>query len=296
MNKIVILGGSGFVGRALILKLLEKNYEVLNLDRAPSRIQNPKLDFVQIDLMNEEIDSSLLENTLAIVNLAGIPIFGRFTEKYKKLIYDSRINTTSNLVNAILKTKDKPKTLVSASAVGYYEDKKEELLNEESIPGKDFLAKVCVDWEKEALKARSENTKVVILRTAHVIGNGGLKNVLRSLFQKQIGGYFGSGLQRMPFISLTDLVNLYIFAIEQNLDGIYNTAIKSPTQKEFMSIFQKRYGAFFLFPIPRIFGYLLYGEFIDALIGGQNIDNTKILKNGFTYQDRDLKTLLSNLD
>ena len=83
MNKIVILGGSGFVGSALILKLLEKNYEVLNLDRAPSRIQNPKLDFVQIDLMNEEIDSSLLENTLAIVNLAGIPIFGRFTEKYK---------------------------------------------------------------------------------------------------------------------------------------------------------------------------------------------------------------------
>lgn len=296
MQKIVILGGSGFIGSILTQKLLDKGYQVLILDLSPSRLNHPNLEFQKVNLMTEKIDKNLIDGVYSIINLAGVPIFGRFTEKYKKLIYDSRIETTKNIVNAINETNIKPKVLVSASAIGYYGNRGEDLLNEESLAGKDFLAKVCINWESEALKARSENTRVVILRTAHVIGIGGLKNVLASLFKKQIGGYFGNGLQRMPWISAEDLVNLYIFAIEQNLDGIYNTAVASPTQKEFMRTFQKRYGAIFLFSIPKIFGYILYGEFIDALLGGQNIDNTKILKTGFIYKNTDLKELLSKLD
>lgn len=296
MQKIVILGGSGFIGSILTQKFLDKGYKVLILDLSPSRIVHPNLEFQKVNLMTEKIDKNLIDGVCSIINLAGVPIFGRFTEKYKKLIYDSRIETTKNIVNAINETKIKPEVLVSASAIGYYGNRGEDLLNEESLAGKDFLAKVCMDWENEALKASNENTKVVILRTAHVIGMGGLKNVLANLFEKQIGGYFGNGLQRMPWISAEDLVNLYIFAIEQNLDGIYNTAVESPTQKEFMRIFQKRYGGLLLWSIPRIFGYILYGEFIDALLGGQKIDNTKILKTGFIYKNTDLKELLSKLD
>lgn len=296
MKKIIILGGSGFVGKALTLKLLEKNYKVLVLDISPTPISHENLEFKKINLMTENINSSLVENSYAVINLAGIPIFGRFTEKYKKLIYDSRIETTKNIVKAITESKEKPKFLVNASAIGYYGNRSEDLLNEEDLPGKDFLAKVCLDWENEALKIQNENTKVVILRTAHVIGNGGLKNVLSNLFKKQIGGYFGDGMQKMPFISLRDLVELYIFVIEKKLNGIYNTAVSNPTQKEFMKIFKERYGAFILWRIPRIFGYILYGEFIDALIGGQNTNNTKIKKEGFIYQDVNLKDLLNTLD
>ncbi len=296
MKKIIILGGSGFVGKALTLKLLEKNYKVLVLDISPTPISHENLEFKKINLMSEKIDNSLVENSYAVINLAGVPIFGRFTKKYKKLIYDSRIETTKNIVKTISETIEKPKFLVSASAIGYYGNRKEELLNEENTAGEDFLAKVCIDWENEALKIQNKDTKVVILRTAHVIGQGGLAKVLKNLFQKQIGGYFGNGLQRMPFISLEDLVDLYIFSIEKDLNGIYNTAASNPTQKEFMKTFKERYGGFILWRIPRIFGYILYGEFIDALIGGQNIDNTKIKKEGFVYKYTDLKELLTKLD
>lgn len=295
MQKIIVLGGSGFVGTFLVNKLLEKNYQVLILDLVPSKINHKNLSFQKINLMNEKINPTLLENSLAIVNLAGIPIFGRFTEKYKKLIYDSRINTTRNIVEAIMQTNIKPKILVNASAIGYYGDQKEILLNEESKNGKDFLAKVCKDWEDEALKIKEYGVNVGIIRTAHVIGKGGLSKVLSNLFKKQIGGYFGNGKQRMPWISISDLVNMYIFIIENNLNGIYNGAVSNPTQKEFMREFQKRYKAFILWHIPSIFGFILYGEFIKALTGGQNIDNTKIKKANFVFQDEDLEILLKEI-
>lgn len=294
MKKIIITGGSGFVGTALTQSLLDKNYEVLILDLIPSRINHPNLTFLKINLSEEQMPYEILNGVYGVINLAGIPIFGRFTKKYKELIYNSRIKTTQNIVTAIQSNTDKIKVLVSASAIGYYGDQKDKLLKEEDASGNNFLAKVCKDWETEAIKLKDTSARVIILRTAHVIGNGSLAKILKNLFTKNIGGYFGNGKQRMPWISLSDLVNMYIFALEENIEGIYNTASNSPTQKEFMSNFKDAYKSILLWRIPRFFGFILYGEFVDALLGGQNIDNSKIQKAGFVFKDNNLEILLKN--
>ncbi|MFA7285552.1 MAG: TIGR01777 family oxidoreductase [Candidatus Paceibacterota bacterium] len=295
MKKIVILGGSGFVGTNLTEKLLAKDYQVLILDIMPSRLTHQNLTFHKLNLMDEDIPTEIIINSHGIINLAGIPIFGRFTKKYKDLIYKSRILTTRNIVKAIMSLEVRPKVLVSASAIGYYGDQKDKLLNEEMPSGEDFLSHVCKDWETEALKLKDTGTRVVILRTAHVIGQGSLAKILKNLFTKNIGGYFGNGAQRMPWISSSDLVDMYIFALEENIKGIYNTASNSPTQKEFMNAFKERYKSLFTWSIPRFFGFLLYGEFIDTLLGGQNIDSTKIKNSAFVFKDTELKELLKNI-
>lgn len=295
MKKIIIAGGSGFVGTNLTQKLLDKNYQILILDLSPSRLNHPNLAFQKINLMLEEIPTEFINNSHAVINLAGIPIFGRFTPKYKKLIYDSRIKTTTHIKNAIAKSSQKPKILINASAIGYYGNGHEILLNEENPNGNDFLAHVCKDWEEEANKTKSDDTKVAILRTAHVIGKGGLANVLKNLFQKQIGGYFGTGRQYMPWISINDLTDLYIYLLENEIEGIFNASAENLTQKEFMNIFRKNYNALILWKIPKIFGYLLYGEFIDSLVGGQKINNIKIKNTGFIFKDNNLKDLLKEI-
>lgn len=297
MNTIIITGGAGFIGTLLTDALIKKGYRVVVLDRSPSRIQNTQVISHVCDLTTDDtLPIELFEGAFAIINLAGTPIFGRFIKKYKQSIYDSRIKTLENIYTTLTHVTHKPQKLISASAVGYYGKTNGNLAHEETIPGTDFLATVCVDWEAYALKYKELGLRVSIIRTANVIGKGGLFAVLKKLFKNYVGGYFGNGTQHMPWIAAPDLVNAYITLLENERDGIYNVSAGNITQKELMKNISKATYKTFVWRIPRIFGYILYGTFVDVLLMDIEVDNKKLLDSGFVLTEPDLFQYLRTLE
>lgn len=296
MKKILITGGAGFIGTMISTELLDRGYSVICVDKKNSKIKNSNLKSVEIDLINEELDYKIIDGCYAVINLAGAPIFGRFTNKYKNLIVDSRLKTTNTIANAIAKSTNKPSVLVSASAVGYYGNTGNELVGEASSNGKGFLAQLCHDWESMATGLEEYGVRVVILRTAYVLGSGGILGTLIPLFKKCIGGYFGNGKQVMSFVSASDLVEMYIYAVEnEKLSGAYNTSILHTTQKEFMKIIASNVPTKFVWRIPKIFGYLIYLSFVNALTEGVKLDSNKLIKTGFEFKDTNLEKLVKNI-
>ncbi|MCU0660320.1 MAG: TIGR01777 family oxidoreductase [Candidatus Pacebacteria bacterium] len=295
MKKIIITGGSGFVGSILSERLLEKGYVVSVIDIVPSK--NEKVHFYTIALHRELISKEILDGVYGIIHLAGAPISGKWTKEYKKLLRDSRIETTKNLRLSFEKAALTPEVFVSASAVGFYGNGKDIALDENASPGNDFLAQICVDWEKEAFSFEKMGTRVVALRTAHVLGRGGILSEMLKLFKLGLGGYFGNGTQYMPWVHVEDLVSQYIFALEnKKMTGVYNTATGTPlSQKTFMRSIQKVFGFFWTLPIPAFIAQMVKGEFAHALLGGQKIDSTKIKKAGFTFAFDDLHSALSDI-
>ena len=295
MKKILITGGSGFVGSILSEKLLQKGYEVSVVDIAPPK--NEKVKFYKIALDKELISREVLEGVYGVINLAGAPISGKWTNEYKKILRDSRIETTKNLFKSFEKENLKPEVFVSASAVGFYGDGKDVLLSENSPSGGDFLAKICIDWEKEVFNFEKLRTRVVALRTSHVLGRGGILAEMIKLFKIGFGGYFGDGLQYMPWVHVEDLVSEYIFALEnEKMSGVYNTSAGNPVnQKTFMKSIQKVFGFMFTLSVPGFVAKIVRGEFADALLGGQRIDSAKIKNAGFEFAFKDLDSALLDI-
>ena len=291
-KKIVIVGGAGFIGTMLSQALLKRGYRITVLDKNPSRISHPDLKSITTDA-SHSITTEMLLESWGIINLAGAPISKRWTKAYKKTIYKSRINTTKNIVDAVSQLESKPHVLVSASAVGYYGDQGNQVINETTMPGKDFLAKLCVDWEKEALRAQDLGIRVAIVRTANVLGPGGLLQTLRPLFRYGLGGYFGNGNQYMPWVHWKDIVSIYIWLVEHELSGAYNTAApQAVTQKELFKAFARSIKAPWILPVPYFFARIVVGEFAQALIASQYVDSTKLSNTGFVFQVSDIDQAL----
>ncbi len=288
-NIIVITGGSGFIGTKLTEELLSHGYSIrILLDKVPSRITNPSVSSIILDLMNDEIKSEYLEGVFGIINLAGVPIFGSWNKKYKDLIYQSRMKTTNSLVSAISKCTVKPQVLVSASAVGYYGNTGSNVITEESPAGNDFLAHVCTDWEHAAVSAEQYGVRAVTIRTANVIGPGGIMGVLVPLFKWHIGGYFGDGTQYMPWIDWRDIVGIYSYALDHDMHGPYNSSTGAVPQKDFMKTIARVMNKYPVWRIPVFAVKLLYGEFSSALTGGTNPSNKKISDVGYQFKVTDL--------
>lgn len=278
MKTIVITGGSGFIGTGIIQELLERGYRVRNLDRVPSRIHDSRIENHPVDIARDTLDPAWFEGAYGVINLMGVSIFGRWTKKYKESLVESRVLATEKIVTAMRATRVNPTVLVSASAIGYYGGFSDETWKSETDSGGgDFLAQICHDWEYEALQAESVRTRVVIVRTGHVIGKGGLLGVLFPLFRFWAGGYFGNGNQGMPWIDWRDVVNWYVHAIEHTtVSGIYNTAAGSVSQKEFMQTIAKVTGQKFLWKIPLFAVRMIYLGFADTLATGVYVNNEKI--------------------
>ena len=296
MEKIVvIIGGSGFIGTKLSEVLLEKGYTVRVIDLVAPRIQHERLSFEKSNIAEGKSPASLIDGCTAVVNLAGATIGRRWNTAYKKRIYDSRIETTRSLVDLIGLCKNKPVVLVNASAAGYYASRGNELLTEEIPAGTDFLAKLCVAWEHEAMRAETFGVRVARIRTANVLGPGGLLATLEPLFRRWLGGYFGNGRQYMPWVHWKDIVGIYVHAIESTQSGAFNTgAGKTPTQKELFNAFARSLHTPIVWPIPYIVARLIFGEFAEALVASQNTDSSKIRASGYVYQFEDLSTVFSD--
>ena len=301
-KKIIITGATGSIGRILVQKLTARGDEVIaftrNPEKAAKKIANAskyvKWDYGCMDVWLYELNS-----VDAVVHLAGANLGAkRWNDEYKKLAYDSRIISTRNLVEAIKSVEKKPKVFICSSATGFYGNRYDELLDENSSPGDDFLANLCNDWEKEAAMVEQPGVRRVSVRTGLVLmkDEGVLKQMLLP-FKFFIGGPLGSGRQWFPWIHIDDVVCIYLHAIDNpNVTGAINGA--SPgivTMKQFAKALGKKLSRPSLFPVPKFAMKLVAGEVADYAVMSQRISVEKIINAGYKFKFENLEAALSDL-
>ena len=292
--RVGITGGSGFIGTCLIDVLLEGGHSVVVFDVNPPQ---RKVDFYKVDFLSLNLRLSIFENLDAVIHLAGRNIFGRWNEWVKQEIYQSRAMGTKNLVSALSTLRQKPKVLVSASAVGYYGDRADVDLYEDSGPGNDFLSRVCADWEKEAEVAEKFGIRTVRIRTAPVLGRGGLLSKLLPIYKWGLGGPLGHGKQWFPWIHIDDIVGTYIFAMEQEtIKGPVNSCSPGVVRnEEFSKILALVLDRPAFLKVPKLALGLVLGELGKEILASQKVRPKKLLQNGFSFKFPDLKTTLENI-
>lgn len=282
MKTIAISGASGFVGTNLKDYFTNLGYKVIPISRD---ILNKK------DKLEELINSSNI-----IINLAGANIINRWTDKYKKLLYSSRIDTTSKIVNAINSVENKPELLISTSAVGIYDN--QFIHDEDGSYSNDFLSKLCQDWEKEALKANSFNTRVAIFRFGIVLGkDGGALQKMLTPFKLGLGGIIGNGKQAFSFIHLDDLLNAYKFVIENsNANLAFNLTAPTPTTNKGLTLaLGKTLKRPTILPVPEFILNLIFSEGAKVLTDGQNVIPKKLQDLGFEFKYKNIEDTIENL-
>lgn len=297
--KIVISGSSGLVGTALVNSLRAEGHEICRLVRSGSASFADGSKLVRWEPPTGSIDLAALENADAVVNLAGASIAGgRWTPARKELLRRSRVGATRHLAGGLAQLKNKPRAFVSASAIGYYGERGDEVLTETSAPGSDFLAQLCRDWETASASAERENIRAVMLRFGIILAKqgGALKQMLPP-FRLGMGGRLGNGRQWMSWIALDDVVALIRWAIENDsLRGPVNAAAPNPARNsEFSSVLAAVLHRPALFPFPRFALRLALGEMADALIESQRVMPAKLIDRGFQFTRPELKTALESI-
>jgi uncharacterized protein (TIGR01777 family) len=296
--KIFVSGGTGFVGTSLVRYLLDIGHSVIatGSSSAPESVDHENFLFISADTTKKGPWQDSLNNIDALINLTGRTIFNRWSERYKKEIYNSRILTTRNLVEAM--PDDKAVVLCSTSAVGYYGDRGEEILKEDAGPGNDFLATVSMDWEKEALLAERKGARVAIMRFGVVLGkNGGALLKMIPAFKSFAGGPVGSGDQWFPWIHMDDLISAMVHIIEnQDMKGPVNFCAPNPVRnRDFAKALGKVLGRPSFMRTPSFMIRTLMGEMGTALLGSQRTVPDKLLKSGFEFQYPDVEKALGHL-
>jgi uncharacterized protein (TIGR01777 family) len=296
--KIFISGGTGFVGANLARYFLAKGHNVIatGTSSAKTSISHENFRYISADTTEKGPWQDSLKDVDALINLAGRTIFNRWSERYKKQIYNSRILTTHNLVEAL--PDDKEVVLCSTSAVGYYGDRAEEILNEEALPGDDFLATVSIDWEKEAFLAEKKGARVAVMRFGVVLGkNGGALAKMIPAFKSFAGGPIGSGKQWFSWIHLEDLISAVMFIIEnQDIKGPVNFCAPNPVRnRDFAKALGRILGRPSFMKVPSFMIRTLMGEMGTTVMSSQRVVPDRLLKNGFEFQYPDVEKALNNL-
>jgi len=290
--RVGVTGPSGFVAGAVMAALRRRGDSVRALARDPDSSRLPAdVEKVRFDVNDPVPNPQALQGLDAIVHLAGESVDGRWTPAKKRAIFDSRVGGTRNLVSSLAALKRRPSVLISASAIGYYGNRGDELLDDESPPGSDFLAGVCVAWEREAQAAAKLGMRVASTRTSMVLGQGGALAKLLPIFRYGAGGPLGNGRQWMPWIHIDDLADLYCFIIDS--DGMRGPIVAaSPdvaTNGRVMHAVGHALARPALLPAPGAALKIVLGEFADTLLGGQLIVPAKAADAGFVWRHPDLE-------
>ena len=298
--KILITGGTGFVGTQLTARLIQDGNQVTILTRSPKGVKasSPGISYLQGDPTQKGPWQESIKNHDAIINLAGASIFSKWTEAYKKLIIESRMTTTRNLVEGIPAHSEKKITFFSTSAVGYYGFHGDEELTEESPPGNDFLAKLAIEWEGEALKAQGKGTRVVITRFGIVLGEkGGALGQMIPLFKKFIGGPIGSGRQWFSWVHIKDLAEAFVFLMKHpEILGPVNLCSPNPVRnKDLAKALGKVLHRPSFMPAPAFMIKLVLGEFGSVILEGQRVIPRRLVDSGFIFQYPEIGKALQNL-
>jgi uncharacterized protein (TIGR01777 family) len=299
--RVLVTGASGFLGSAVCDALLARGDEIVGLTRDPQRARqgNPTVTWHAWSPAAERPPASALEGVDGVVNLVGEPIGQRWTEAAKQRIRDSRERATKNLVDAISATEPRPKTLVSQSAVGYYGDRGEAVVDESTGPGSTFDADVCVAWETAAREAEKVGVRVAVVRSGLVLDpeHGLLKQLLLP-FKLGVGGPLAGGGQYMPWIHVDDEVRLLLWALDTDgASGTYNATAPNPvTNREFSKALGRVLGRPAVIPLPKLalkarFG----GELGEVAAGGQRTIPRRAMDAGFEFRHPELEPALSEL-
>lgn len=295
--RILITGSTGLVGSALVPSLQSKGHQVVRLVRSTP---NAGANEVRWDPENGTLATAELEALDAVVHLAGESVAqGRWTHEKKKRIRDSRIKGSRLLSETLAKLNDKPEVLVSASAVGFYGSRGDEILDEQSASGSGFLAEVCREWELATQPAAQSGVRVVNLRFGVILsGEGGALGKMLFPFRLGVGGKLGNGRQYMSWIAIDDAVGAIELALtDQNLRGPVNVvAPNATTNFEFTKTLGRVLSRPTIFPVPAFAARAVFGEMADAtLLASQRVEPRRLKESGYVFKYPDLEDALRHV-
>lgn len=307
MAKTVILtGGTGLIGSEIYRQLRQRGDRVIvfarNLDKAAKELPGA-YKYVHWEALQREGNwQNALSEADAILHLAGAPVAQRWDENYKRQIYETRVLSTRYLVQALARLDTRPEVLISSSAIGYYGiqgyGESVPALDENAPPASDFLARVCVDWEKEALAAQALGMRVAVVRTGVVLStkSGALEKMLTP-FRLFAGGPIGNGKQWVSWIHLDDEVGIFLYALDRSeVSGALNATAPEPVMMATLaSTLGRVLSRPLLFPVPKSALQLLFGEAADVIAEGQRVVPKRLLELGYQFQYPRLEAALRHL-
>lgn len=301
-KKIIITGATGLIGSELTKALVARNYEVTvftrNADKARTNVPSAS-GYLEWNYRNPGQWQDQLEDSYAVIHLAGANLAGkRFTESYKKKIWDSRITSTQNIVKAISGLHKRPEVFLCASGINYYGDSNDKELNEDLPPGNDFLAELCREWENEAAKAEEAGVRSVSLRTSPVLSlKDGMLKKLYPLFKLYLGASLGSGKQWFSWIHVDDIIGAYIYALENdNISGPVNATAPRPV---IMDEFARQFGQSLNRPVflrvPLFLLKAILGEAGDSIMASLRVIPEKLESSGYKFNFNTLNNALNDI-
>jgi len=298
MLRYIISGGNGNIGNEISRLLLKQHDEVCYLSRQTGFSGN--IYKYKWNIETGETDSRWLTNTDTIIHLAGAGVSqNKWTDSYKKEIYNSRIQSTRFLYETLKNNPHSVKTFIGTSAIGIYKDTLNESADENYSSGDSFLAKVCKDWENEALKISSLGIRVVIIRVGIVLSpNSGFIKEVSKPIKYFVGAALGNGRQMMSWIHIDDLCRIFIRAAEDtNLSGIFNAVAPHPVNNKTATkkIAEQMKRKIRMPNVPLFMLKLLFGEIAEMLVADQNISSKKIQDAGFRFQFSDIDSALDDI-
>jgi uncharacterized protein len=299
--KILITGATGLVGTALVAALAREGHTVCRLVRSATKTTGGTAGTFDVawDPETGNLGGAAV-GAEAVVNMGGASIVaGRWTEARKKLLRTSRVDSTRALIAALEKMNAKPGVLISASAVGFYGNRGDEILTEDSAPGNDFLGNLTKDWETEALRAEQFGTRVVLARFGIILASeGGALPKMMVPFKFGVGGRIGDGQQWMSWVTLEDVVAILRLAlIKRELRGPINVVAPEPARNaNFVKELAKAMHRPAIFPAPAVALRLAMGEMADALLlSSQRAVPQKLTREGYSFASRNLKDALETV-
>jgi uncharacterized protein (TIGR01777 family) len=299
--RVLVTGASGMIGSALCDALLARGEEVVGLSRDPARARktNPTVHWHAWNPTEERPLEAAFEGVDGVVNLVGEEINQRLTDEAKQRIRDSRVRATKNLVDGIAAAPQKPRVLVSQSAVGYYGDQGEAMIDEGNRRGSGFLSDLPAEWEQAAQPAEDIGVRVAVFRSAPVLDpRGGLLKQLLLPFKLGIGGPLAGGSQYMPLIHRDDEVGLFLWALEnEDVSGTLNASLPNAiTNREFTKALGRVLGRPTIAPVPRFaVAALRGGELADGVLWSQRVIPRRALDLGYEFRFQEVEPALRDL-
>ena len=300
-KKIIITGATGLIGKNISSELIKRGEEVIvftrNTEDAKTKVPDASL-YVKWDYNKTEEWKEYINNSNAVIHLAGANLFNRrWSKKYKKIITESRIKSTQNLVKAISEVENKPEVFICSSAVGFYGNSGDKILTEDLTNGNDFLADLCYQWEKAAEEVESLNVRRVSIRSGIALSKeeGILKKLLLP-FKFYAGSTIGNGNQWFPWIHINDLVNVYLFSLYNKVEGAVNAVSPNPVRmKEFTDELGKALNRPAFFKVPEFLLRIVLGEAAEAVLSSLRVIPQKLNNQNFKFEFENLSSCLKDL-